>query len=93
MELADPKQISQLMDRYNSREPRLRQSNPRMTQKHASDAPVYHAPSVKSRRCRCGTCVTCKDNARWERIFTEKFADPTYYSGLAVRHESPINAL
>ena len=36
MELADPKQISQLMERYNSREPRLRQSNPRMTQKHAS---------------------------------------------------------
>lgn len=43
--------------------------------------PDYQAPSSKSvsRRCRCGVCETCVENARWERIFQEKFADPTYY--------------
>lgn len=30
-------------------------------------------------RCTCGVCYTCRDNDRWERIFQEKFADPTYY--------------
>lgn len=30
-------------------------------------------------RCACGVCSTCRDNERWERIFQEKFADPTYY--------------
>jgi hypothetical protein len=30
-------------------------------------------------RCSCRTCATCADNARWERVFNEKFADPSYY--------------
>jgi len=38
--------------------------------------------------CRCGKCQSCLDNARWERIFNEKFADPTYYGPLTVRHNS-----
>ena len=29
--------------------------------------------------CRCGACATCADEARWERIFNEKFACPAYY--------------
>ena len=32
-----------------------------------------------SSRCNCGSCPTCQDNARWERVFNEKFADPEYY--------------
>ena len=32
-----------------------------------------------SSRCECGLCKACKDAERWERIFNEKFADPTYY--------------
>ena len=40
-----------------------------------------------------GTCLSCRDNAKWERIFAEKFADPTYYSGLAVRYQSPLRTL
>jgi hypothetical protein len=31
------------------------------------------------RRCRCGACPVCRENARWESIFQAKFADPTYY--------------
>ncbi len=44
------------------------------------------------RRCQCGQCKSCLENARWERIFNEKFADPNYYSGLAVRYESPLHS-
>lgn len=33
-----------------------------------------------SNRCTCQVCAICIDNARWERIFQEKFADPDYYS-------------
>jgi hypothetical protein len=50
-------------------------------------------PVQKSRRrCRCGHCPRCVDNARWERIFEAKFADPNYYSPRPMRHESSINA-
>jgi hypothetical protein len=38
------------------------------------------ARAVKGRRsCHCGTCTPCLDNAKWERIFSEKFADADYY--------------
>jgi hypothetical protein len=35
-----------------------------------------------SKRCRCGHCAVCRDNARWERIFQEKFGqqERDYYS-------------
>ena len=37
-------------------------------------------PAVRgTRRCQCGHCPPCLENARWERIFAEKFADPEYY--------------
>jgi hypothetical protein len=42
------------------------------------------------RRCRCGLCQTCIDNARWERVFNEKFADVEYYGGLRLVHRSPL---
>jgi hypothetical protein len=46
---------------------------------------------VKQRHfCRCGSCKWCVDNARWDRIFNEKFADPTYYGTLSVRHGSTL---
>jgi len=45
-------------------------------------------------RCRCGHCRECLENARWERIFTEKFADPTYYtSGPLIRTASPLTSI
>jgi hypothetical protein len=30
-------------------------------------------------RCQCGRCSTCLEEARWDRIFNEKFASPDYY--------------
>jgi hypothetical protein len=44
-----------------------------------------------SRRCVCGSCYTCRENARWERIFQEKFADPTYYDRRTVSFRSPLH--
>jgi len=44
------------------------------------------------RRCQCGHCATCVDNARWERIFQEKFADPTYYERRTIRQWSSLVA-
>ena len=40
--------------------------------------------------CHCGDCATCLDNARWERIFREKFADPSYYNRQQGRNSSPM---
>jgi hypothetical protein len=40
--------------------------------------------------CRCRQCDACIDNARWERIFQEKFADPLYYSKKQGRNTSPL---
>jgi hypothetical protein len=94
MELADPRLIGQLTDAYNAEKARPRRpSKPRMTRNPAVFAPVYQPPAHQSRRCKCGTCRTCDDNARWERIFEEKFADPTYYSDLAVRRGSPLHTI
>jgi hypothetical protein len=40
--------------------------------------------------CRCGQCKRCMDNLRWDRIYNEKFADPAYYGGRLVRHNSAL---
>ena len=31
---------------------------------------------------KCGTCWTCLGNAKWEKVFNEKFADPGYYKAV-----------
>lgn len=50
-------------------------------------------PAKKGRKhCQCGQCKWCLDNARWDRIFNEKYADPTYYSGLMIRQASTLAA-
>lgn len=38
------------------------------------------ARPVRPRRCNCGKCAGCLENARWDKIFNEKFADPDYYA-------------
>ena len=41
-------------------------------------------------RCGCGACKKCLDNARWDRIFNEKFADPAYYGTMVIRRGSTL---
>jgi hypothetical protein len=71
MELADPKLVASLIEPA----PKLRKSGPR----RAPPATVSFVPVGRVRRCECGVCPKCVENARWEKIFNEKFADPEYY--------------
>ena len=50
-------------------------------------------PAPRVRRCGCGVCRLCLDNARWERIFAEKFADPNYYAERQTRGGSSLSWL
>ena len=59
--------------------------------------PIRRKSSVSSvterRACGCGSCRACIDNARWERIFNEKFVDVEYYGGLRLSRVSPLAGL
>ena len=76
--------------------------DPRLTRK--APAPVAPVEAVqpprviKSRRstgrCHCGQCRNCMENARWERIFQEKFANSDYYHhDIRVRYASPLSSV
>jgi hypothetical protein len=56
--------------------------------------PVKKADGLSRRErrqhCKCGQCEWCLSNARWDRIFNDKFADPSYYGHLVVRHNSTL---
>ncbi len=92
MELADDRLVQEIIAAQQSA-PRRAVGPQRRKTKPEDLTPVYSAPSHRTNRCHCETCATCRDNARWERIFAEKFADPTYYSGLAIRHQSPLRTI
>jgi len=65
--------------------------NPPAPVRRAGKPAVRIAPVAKPRRrCDCGACARCLDNAKWERIFNEKFADPCYYGSITLRHNSSL---
>ncbi len=51
------------------------------------------ASGSRPRTCKCGVCRFCLENKRWNHIFEQKFADPTYYSGPIVRHSSSLHLI
>lgn len=59
---------------------------PRGRKPRAAAVPAKAATAIpakmfsRQKRCQCGECLVCRDNARWEKIFNEKFADPTLLS-------------
>jgi hypothetical protein len=60
--------------------------------------PVPQSHPAKSRRasgrCNCGQCRNCQENARWERIFQEKFANSDYYHhDIRIRYASPLSSV
>ena len=60
----------------------------------ASLAPKVVKPKRTSARCQCGQCKNCLDNARWERIFQEKFASKDYYRpDIHIRYASPLSGM
>jgi hypothetical protein len=68
---------------------------PMRISRHRAQAVVDPKPILRAHkvpRCPSGcTCRTCTDNARWERIFQEKFADPGYYSNPTTRNWSSLS--
>jgi hypothetical protein len=64
----------------------------RMTRKGVGLSAVYVPPAHKARNrgCKCGQCSQCREYARWDRIFREKFADPNYYTQIRYRYSSPL---
>ena len=59
---------------------------------HAAPTAVKSASRGRTRRCTCGQCERCLDDARWERIFDEKFAYPSYYTDPAAHRGSPLGS-
>ena len=62
--------------------------------RHRAPAVVNPKPArlIKTPDCVRGcTCRRCSENARWERIFQEKFADPSYYSNPTTRNGSSLS--
>lgn len=46
-----------------------------------SPQPERRTAQHRRLRCHCGKCRQCLEDARWDRIFNERFADPEYYTG------------
>ncbi len=82
MQLASAEVISELLNQ----QPAFPRS-----QRGLSTAP--RIAGGRRRRCRCGECGECRENARWERIFTEKFADPNYYGLRVPAVVSPLSSI
>jgi len=92
MELSSPEVIAQLLASQNAPEPGRRPSRSQIPESEKLQA-APKRPARSAGRCRCGHCRACIDNARWERIFNEKFADPYYYEPRPVRHASSLDWL
>jgi len=60
---------------------------------HRREKAIEFTPVAKRRNCKCGTCQSCLDNARWDRVFREKFEDPHYYKPRSVRQGSSLSWL
>lgn len=73
-QLADPRTVQELCAAHA----RISRGRP-PGKRPAMRARASMAPCPKVKRCHCGVCPRCHEEARWERIFNERFADPDYY--------------
>lgn len=87
MELTDLTVISSLLAECGS----SRKSPTRRGFPERVKTPFY--PRRKRSLCKCGLCKMCHENARWDRIFNEKFADPSYYRPLEPHFGSSLGWL
>ena len=90
MELASQELIAALLLHAAHAKPAKSQGSGRPL---AGSQPENGAAKRRRPRCRCGRCRQCVDDARWERIFAEKFADPDYYTRRQLRCSSPLESL
>jgi len=85
MELASLESIGALLQAFGNPTP--------VPRRHDARNGVRPASRDRRVRCRCGQCPQCLDNARWDRIFAEKFADPDYYARPVMHTASPLTSL
>jgi hypothetical protein len=72
------------------------QAKPKSTRKAArarEELALESSRPTPRARCRCGSCRKCEEDARWERIFIEKFADPMYYAERVPSLGSPLASI
>jgi hypothetical protein len=90
VELSDEKVLESLLTLWEQDQlgKKSRQRGPHK----APEILAYSPPAEKSfrRPCKCGTCCACVENARWDRIFQQKFADPEYYRRRSIPLLSPL---
>lgn len=87
MELADPRMVAELLAAH------AKITRGRPPRKQAAQAGMSAPPCPKVKRCHCGECPRCREEARWERIFNERFADPDYYKARPARFGSSMGWL
>ena len=75
MELADPRMLAELLDTHA----RISRGRPSRKKPPSPNRVSLAPPCPKVKRCHCGVCPRCREEARWNRIFDERFADPDYY--------------
>ena len=63
-------------DQFQAADNSLRRE-PKRQNKHIPESDFFQRRSKVRKECKCGTCKTCLENARWEKIFQEKFASKT----------------
>lgn len=80
VELSDSKEIAALLA-----------AQPQPARPATPSRPRISTRSSRRHRCQCGACPACQENARWDKIFNEKFADPNYYKAQPVRHTSSLS--
>lgn len=85
MDLANPELIASLL--VGEQKPR------KSTARHGSLESTASHRVAKVRRCQCGACNRCVENARWDKIFDEKFADCEYYNPRPVHVGSSLESL
>ena len=92
MDLSDEKTLECILQMWKDEsQPRKRKARALINQPQ----PAYETPRLRSvrRRCHCGVCRKCQENAHWERVFHEKFEDPDYYKGRPLPLTSPLSDL
>jgi hypothetical protein len=88
VELASPEMVAELLAHIARARPVRRGSG-----LFDGEQPRERPAGRPRAHCRCGRCPQCLENERWERIFTQKFADPDYYTRRHVRTSSPLDSL
>jgi hypothetical protein len=91
MELASTESIHALMSGYGNATRVLTPIAARL--RYGVQNIARTAKKGRKMRCKCGQCIRCLDDARWERIFADKFADPNYYTHPVTRGGSSLTSL